>query len=135
MSEHLLEIDIVTPQRVIYSGKAESVSIPGSKGPFQVLFNHAPIVSSLDIGVIKILNEDHDEIIYATDGGFVEVLKNRVSVVVETAEEASTIDPSTAKTKIESLRVTLDATQNYTQRDELKKDIAKLENRVRIAAR
>lgn len=135
MSEHLLEIDIVTPQRVIYSGKAESVSIPGSKGPFQVLFNHAPIVSSLDIGAIKILNEDHDEIIYATDGGFVEVLKNRVSVVVETAEEASTIDPGTAKTKIESLRVTLDATQNYTQRDELKKDIAKLENRVRIAAR
>jgi F-type H+-transporting ATPase subunit epsilon len=135
MSEHLLEIDIVTPQRIIYSGKAESVSVPGTQGPFQVLFNHAPIVSSLDIGAIKILNEDHSETIYATDGGFVEVLKNRVSVVVETADEASSIDTSNASAKIEELKITLDATQNYTQRDELKRDIAKLENRVRIAAR
>lgn len=135
MSEHLLEIDIVTPQRIIYSGKAESVSVPGTKGPFQVLFNHAPIISSLDIGVIKILNEDHAETIYATDGGFVEVLKNRVSIIVETAEEASTINVSKAETQIEDLKVTLEATQNFTQRDELKKEIAKLENRVRVAER
>ncbi len=135
MSEHLLEVDIVTPQRIIYSGKSESVSVPGTKGPFQVLFNHAPIISSLDIGVIKILNEDHTETIYATDGGFVEVLKNRVSIIVETAEEASAINVSKAEAQIEDLKVTLEATQNFTQRDELKKEIAKLENRVRVAER
>ena len=73
--------------------------------------------------------------IYATDGGFVDVLKNHVSIIVETAEEASGIDAADAKAKIEVLQGTLDATQNYTQRDELKKDIAKLENRVRVAAR
>ena|SRR6185369_17038346 len=133
MSEHLLDIDIVTPARIIYSGKAESVSVPGTKGPFQVLFNHAPIISSLDIGAIKILDENHHETIYATDGGFVEVLKNHVSIIVETAEEAHTINVAVAEAKAEELKVTLEATQNYTQRDEIKKEIAKLENKVRVA--
>jgi len=84
MSEHLLDIDIVTPQKIIFSGKCISVAIPGAQSPFQVLYNHAPIVSALEIGAIKIVNEDNSEIVYATEGGFVEVLKNRVSIVVET---------------------------------------------------
>ncbi len=135
MSEHLIQIDIVTPQRVIYSGVGESISVPGTKGPFQVLHNHAPIVSSLDVGAIKIMNEDQTETHFATDGGFVEVLKNKVSVIVETAEEASSINVAKVTGEIESLKSTLDATTNVTLRDELKKDIHKLENRVRIANR
>ena len=135
MSEHLIQIDIVTPQRIIYSGVAESISVPGTKGPFQVLHNHAPIVSSLDIGAIKILNEDQTETLFATDGGFVEVLKNKVSVIVENAEEASTINVTKITGEIERLKGTLDVTTNVTLRDELKKDIHKLDNRVRIANR
>ncbi|MBK9247389.1 MAG: ATP synthase F1 subunit epsilon [Ignavibacteria bacterium] len=135
MSEHLIKIDIVTPQRIIFSGVGESISVPGTKGPFQVLHNHAPIVSSLDIGVIKILNEDQTETLFATDGGFVEVVSNNVSVIVETAEEASTINTTKIAGEIDSLKSTLDATTNVTLRDELKKDIHKLENRVRVANR
>ncbi len=133
MSEHLIHIDIVTPQRVIYSGTGESISVPGTKGPFQVLHNHAPIVSSLDVGVIKIINENQTETLFATDGGFVEVLKNKVSVIVETAEEASTINVAKVTGDIERLKSTLDVTTNVTLRDELKKDIHKFENRLRTA--
>ena len=53
----LLQVEIVTPQRVIFSGTAQSVTVPGSKSPFQVLFNHAPIVSSLDCGLTKLIDE------------------------------------------------------------------------------
>ena len=81
------------------------------------------------------MNEDQTETHFATDGGFVEVLKNKVSVIVKTAEEASTINVAKVTGEIESLKSTLDATTNVTLRDELKKDIHKLENRVRIANR
>lgn len=86
MTDKLLNVDIVTPQKTIYSGKATSVSVPGRKSPFQVLFNHAPIVSTLDTGKVKIVTEENKELFYSTSGGFVEVRSNNISILVETAE-------------------------------------------------
>jgi F-type H+-transporting ATPase subunit epsilon len=83
--DKLLDVEIVTPQRVVYSDKAQSVSVPGSQSPFQILYNHAPIVSTLDGGRIKIVNAAGEELIFATTPGFVEVRNNKVSILVETA--------------------------------------------------
>lgn len=135
MSEHLLNIDIVTPQSVIFSGTGISVSLPGAQSPFQVLYNHAPIVSALEVGAIKILNEDNTEVLYATEGGFVEVLGNRVSVVVETAEVASEINLETAHATITDLKQQLEYTTSMQQRDHIKRAISIQENRVRIASK
>lgn len=135
MSEHLIDIDIVTPQRIIFSGKCVSVALPGAQSPFQVLYNHAPIVSALEIGAIKIVNEDNSELVYATEGGFVEVLQNRVSIVVETAEQSSEINTESAMASIEELKQQLEFTTTIHQREQLKHAISIQENRVRIAAR
>jgi len=135
MSEHLLDIDIVTPQKIIFSGKCISVAIPGAQSPFQVLYNHAPIVSALEIGAIKIVNEDNSEIVYATEGGFVEVLKNRVSIVVETAEQAAEINTEAALATIAELQQQLEFTTAISQREQLKHAISIQENRVRIATK
>jgi len=135
MSEHLIDIDIVTPQRIIFSGKCVSVALPGAQSPFQVLYNHAPIVSALEIGAIKIVNEDNSELVYATEGGFVEVLQNRVSIVVETAEQSSEINTESALASIEELKQQLEFTTTIHQREQLKHAISIQENRVRIAAR
>lgn len=135
MSEHLIDIDIVTPQRIIFSGKCVSVALPGAQSPFQVLYNHAPIVSALEIGAIKIVNEDNSELVYATEGGFVEVLQNRVSIVVETAEQSSEINTESALASIEELKLQLEFTTTIHQREQLKHAISIQENRVRIAAR
>lgn len=135
MSEHLLNIDIVTPQSIIFSGKGISVSLPGAQSPFQVLYNHAPIVSALEVGAIKILNEDNTEVLYATEGGFVEVLGNRVSVVVETAEVASDINLEAAHATITDLKQQLEYTTSMQQRDHIKHAISIQENRVRIASK
>ena len=135
MSEHLLNIDIVTPQSIIYSGTGVSVSLPGAQSPFQVLYNHAPIVSALEVGAIKIVNEDNSEVRDATEVGFVEVLGNRVSVVVETAEVASEINLDAVNATITDLKQQLEHTTSMQQRDHIKHAISIQENRARIASK
>lgn len=86
--EKTLNVEIVTPASVVYKGSATSVSLPGTKSPFQVLYNHAAIVSTLDEGKIKINSTDGEKV-FVTSTGFAEVNNNTVSVLVETAEEAN----------------------------------------------
>jgi len=80
-----MQLDILTPEKKVYSGEASSVSLPGTEGHFQVLNNHAPLISSLKAGVIKYKTVE-GEMKVNTKEGFVEVLKNKVTVLVEGAE-------------------------------------------------
>ncbi len=79
-----MNLDIITPEKEVFSGEVESVTLPGSKGMFQVLNNHAALVSSLDEGDIKyrVSGESQDQKI-RIESGFVEVLNNKVTVLVE----------------------------------------------------
>jgi F-type H+-transporting ATPase subunit epsilon len=90
------DVEIVTPERVMFEGKADSVTVPGTHTPFQMLYNHAPIVSSLGVGTIVITDAAGKNAAFATSGGFVQMLNNKASIVVETAEDASTIDAKRA---------------------------------------
>ncbi len=81
-----LNVEIITPSQVIFSGEAISISLPGSKAPFQVLSGHAPIVSSLDNGNIKI-DLGKQEKIFQSSTGFAEINNNKVSVLIESAQE------------------------------------------------
>lgn len=81
-----LTIEIITPAEIIYKGEADSVMLPGSKAPFQVLKNHVPIVSSLDSGKIK-LSGANGEKLFQNSEGFAEISNNKVSVLVESAQE------------------------------------------------
>lgn len=80
-----LNLEIVTPQAKAFSGEVKSVTLPGAMSPFQVLINHAPIVSSLVKGKLKVENLDGSIITFDTSNGFVELVNNKVSVVVESA--------------------------------------------------
>ena len=66
----IIDVEIVTPQQVIYTGQGVSVTLPGSQSPFQVLNNHAPIVSALDPGLFKVVDESQKTIWFATSPGF-----------------------------------------------------------------
>ena len=88
----LLDVEIITPQKVIHKGKAISVSVPGSKSPFQILYNHAPIVSALDMGIIKLIDEQNNPVIFASNSGFIEVRKNYISILVEAADNAASLE-------------------------------------------
>lgn len=82
----MLKLKIVSPERVEFEGEVLSVTVPGTLGSFEVLENHAPIISSLEKGVVDYQTPDgeHNEI--GIMGGFVEVQKNVVSVCVEIEE-------------------------------------------------
>ena len=93
----LLDVEVYTPSKAIYSNKAVSVTVPGSLGSFQILYNHAPILSSLEIGRVKIEDETGKKLNFATSGGTVEVLNNKVLLLVESFENSDDIDIVRAK--------------------------------------
>ena len=97
MADKILQLEIVTPRRVVFKGEVTSFSAPGVVGGFQVLYNHAPLLSLLEIGKVKIKEASGTEFHYAISGGFVEVRENHVLLLAETAERTDEIDAQRAK--------------------------------------
>lgn len=77
-----LRLKIVTPEKIVYSGEIVSVRVPGTLGSFEILDNHAPIISALEKGTVDYVTAEGRHQIQIS-GGFVEVQKNEVSLCVE----------------------------------------------------
>lgn len=80
-----MTLEILTPEKKLYSGDVYGVQLPGISGSFEVLDKHAPIVSALGKGNLKILKDKNSFENYIIQGGFVEVLNNKATVLVEGA--------------------------------------------------
>ncbi len=91
-----LQLDIITPERTLFSGPVKSFTAPGAEGSFQILYNHAPFLSALATGPMRATGEDGVERKFATSGGFSQVYRNRITVLAETAEAADSIDVARA---------------------------------------
>ncbi len=78
-------IEIITPDKKIFEGEAKLVQLPGSKGGFEILKNHAPIISTLEKGTVKVVEENGKEHFFNVDGGVVENKANKIIVLVESA--------------------------------------------------
>ena len=76
-------LEIVTPDKKIFSGDIKLIQVPGSKGQFEVLNNHAALVSSLSSGKIKIINLEGEKTFFDILGGVIEVKNNKVVVLAE----------------------------------------------------
>jgi F-type H+-transporting ATPase subunit epsilon len=83
-----MNLEILTPEKKIFSGEVYGVQLPGISGMFEVLEKHAPIVSALKAGNLKILKDKSSTSLYTIQGGFVEVLNNKTTVLVEGAKES-----------------------------------------------
>ncbi len=80
-----MNVTVLTPDKELYRGTAISVKVPGTGGQFEVLNNHAPIVSSLQAGKVRILTGT-EKVTFHIQSGFVEVLRNEVAVLVQGIE-------------------------------------------------
>lgn len=81
-----MTLEILTPERKLFSGEVYGVQMPGISGSFEVLDKHAPLVSALKAGRVKVLRDRQNHVAYYNiQGGFVEVLNNKVSILVEGA--------------------------------------------------
>jgi F-type H+-transporting ATPase subunit epsilon len=112
-----IRCEIVSQDRMVYQGDADIVILPGAMGEMGILEGHAPLLSSLKLGVIRVKHEG-DEDIFTVTGGFVEVQPEIVTVMADAAENVEEIDVDRAKKAMERAEKLLDEysetdTENY----------------------
>ena len=78
-----MRLEILTPDKTVFEGEVTSVSVPGTSGSFEILKDHAPIISTLEDGKVIIRGSNKAENTFLIKGGVVEVLNNKVMVVAE----------------------------------------------------
>ena len=97
MADNTFMLEIVTPEEILYKEEVQFMVAPAVEGEFGVLKNHAPLVATLKIGVLRYQDPAGNEFQIAISGGFVEVVDNVARVLAETAENGRDIDILRAK--------------------------------------
>lgn len=76
-------LEIITPDKKIYEGEIKQIRLPGTKGLFEILKNHAPIISTLEHGLIRVIDDNDHKLTWEVNGGIVENKDNKVIVLLE----------------------------------------------------
>lgn len=77
-----MKVEILTPERKLYTGDVNLVKVPGTKGSFEILKKHAPLISTLEKGQIKILDQKNEPVFFDIASGVIEVHKDLVTILV-----------------------------------------------------
>lgn len=96
-NNNLINFEIVTPEKTVLAEKAKRLTLPTREGEISILPHHIPLISIIKSGVIEIENEKGEIEIMSISGGFIEVLKDKVVVLADTAERALEIDEPRAE--------------------------------------
>ncbi|MDA3879090.1 MAG: ATP synthase F1 subunit epsilon [Prolixibacteraceae bacterium] len=78
-----MELEIITPDKKLYSGSIYMVRLPGTKGSFSILQNHAPIISTLEKGIIKVIDKGNKTFLFDIEGGVAECRENKIAVLIQ----------------------------------------------------
>jgi F-type H+-transporting ATPase subunit epsilon len=127
-----LNLEIITPAKAVFNGEVKSVTIPGTDGNFQVLKNHAPLISTFEIGLIKADLPGNNTYYYATSGGTVEVLDNKVLVLADTLEKVEDIDVERARLAKERAEALISKPADTTDVERARKALARATNRLTL---
>lgn len=127
-----LYLEIITPAKIVYKGNIESVTIPGTVGNFQVLKNHAPLISVFEIGLVKVKENETSTLYFATGGGTIEVLNNNVLVLADSLEVVEDIDVERAKTARDRALERLSKKDEITDFDRARAALARALNRLSL---
>lgn len=111
MSQKTIKFEIVTPERLVMREEIAQVSVPTATGEITVLPDHIPLVSILKPGVLEIKKTDGTVEIMSVSGGFIEVMKNKIVVLADTAERAEELDEK----RIEEARQKAEETKKTAQ--------------------
>lgn len=132
MADELI-LEIVTPEKMVFSGKVEEATIPGTEGEFGVLRGHASLLSSIETGELS-FTRDGRRTRYAVSTGYAEVTSGKVTVLVETAERSDMIDKERAKRAREIAENKLDKLpKEDDERDAAKAGLVKANVRLSVA--
>lgn len=78
-----MHLEILTPQKKVFNGEIKLLKVPGSQGSFEILMNHAPIISTLEKGEVKIVTKTGEVLLYTVDSGVVQAVDNKITVLAE----------------------------------------------------
>jgi F-type H+-transporting ATPase subunit epsilon len=92
-----LNVRVITPDRVVWDAKTKELILPSSTGKVGVLINHAPLLTALDIGVMKLKSDDNNWTSIVLIEGFAEVEENKATILCNAAEEGSSIEFNVAQ--------------------------------------
>lgn len=127
-----LLVEVVAPDRSVFKGEAIRFRAPGVEGSFEVLRNHAPLLAATGIGPVYITTQSGEKCVLASSGGFVQVVNNRVIMIVEAAEPASEIDIDRARAAEDRAKEQLEHL-NSGDREQWELALARARNRLRVA--
>lgn len=127
-----LTLEIITPNKIAFKGDIVSVTIPGTDGSFQVLKNHAPLMSTFEIGEVKVVLAEDEHKYYATGGGTVEVLDNKVLLLADSLEEVADIDIERAQSAKERAENRLAHKSDTTDVERAEKALMRAVNRLKL---
>ena len=127
-------IEIVTPEKVVFSEEAESLVVPAERGYLGVLAGHAPLLCALRPGEISIKREG-TELHFATSGGFMEATPKKATLLIETVEEAGEIDADRAREAKERARERLASRDPSIDVDRARLALARALNRLKLASK
>ncbi len=130
-----LKVDIVTAERMIYSEEGvDRLIVPGVEGELGVLTLHAPLLTMIQPGVMRIIKGD-DEVEMAITGGFIEVRDNRVTILADTAERAEEIDSARAEEARSRAQRRLEEREADVDRARAEADLARALARLKVLER
>ena len=133
MADKAFRLEIVTPKKVAFSGDVTSFSAPGVVGGFQVLKSHAPLLSNIAVGEVKLVDLAGNESHFATSGGVVEVHDNKVIMLAETAERSDEIDVARAEAARDRARKLLADKKADVDFDRARLALFRALNRLKVA--
>ena len=128
-----LNVRVITPDKVVWDAMAEELILPSSTGQLGVLTDHAPLLTALDIGVMKLKSDAGWTSIVLMEG-FAEVEDNKVTILCNGAEEGSSIDASTAQAELEKVTLLVDEATTKKEKIEATIELRKAKARLQAVA-
>jgi len=128
-----VQVEVVSPQRVLFSGEVRMVSVPATDGYMGIMGRHAPLLSTLSIGEIILHEENGEQTSIAISGGVVEVRPNKVIILADVGEAAEDIDEDRAQAALERAKESLASNPPPEERAPLIESIRRSNLRLKVA--
>ena len=128
-----LNVRVITPDRIVWDANAEELILPSSTGQLGILTDHAPLLTALDIGVMR-LKTGGNWISFVLMEGFAEVEDNKITILCNGAEEGTSIDASTAQAALEKVTLLVDEAATKKEKIEATIELRKAKARLQAVA-
>ena len=130
-----MQLDIITAERVVYSDQVSIVVAPGIEGELGILPHHAPLLTTLQPGEIRVVREGEEDTFIAVSSGFLEVMANKVVILTDTAERAEEIDEARAQEAVQRAQESLEHRTTDMDLERAMASLRKSQSRLKVVRR